>query len=779
MTSVARPFHRLPRLAALLIALSALSVTRQAYALPEDEPHRFRIERAPLEHVLMEITRVSGHSVSFASSLVQERLAGPIDGTMSAAEAARRALQGSGLALAALPDGTLTVVTTTSAMGADNAADADPNAQPRDVGTLPPSEVHSAVDQGFAVFSTSAITRVEMPMTSMPHAVNTITHGLLASQQPTSLSAALAQAGVTSVLTDPTAPPLFAIRGYMTDTISVDGLPDKLASLRPIEAVEEINVVKGPNADVAGVTMAGGAINASLKAPSATTQRSVAVEVGSHAERKIVADLAGAIGPNGLSYRVVALNDTTANSDAGYAGHRVSYGYAALGWHDSATDITVGVESLSNRQPVQSATFALNGAPARLPAQSPLGNADDRVQGNGSRVYYTVSRSLSDDWAVHSRASYESVTEESVQWHMGAASNNVVPTTMLGLGYRTDSHIWAMSNELTGELSQGALRHAFTLGWDELHERQDLLVPGAITVASQDPFAPVLLPAATFVPGMRLSQTVRQSVFRLRDRVSIGERWEVSASVRANDYVAKLPHAQQQGLVWTPAVGLLYKLTPHASWFTDYSRGFQINTGYFYNGSIMDPERSRQLETGLRWENTSHTLTAQAALYRIDANAVSVADVAHPGYYTQITDQTSQGVELSLQGKVAPGWETSLWLTAARVRGTLPGGFLPRAPARGAAMWTTYTVQSGALAGAGVGLGVNAQSGVDCYAETPFRVPGSVRVDSSLFWHQKDWRVDLFARNLFNARSYGNTLTSSFIPILPGRTLALRVTRNF
>jgi len=78
-----------------------------------------------------------------------------------------------------------------------------------------------------------------------------------------------------------------------------------------------------------------------------------------------------------------------------------------------------------------------------------------------------------------------------------------------------------------------------------------------------------------------------------------------------------------------------------------------------------------------------------------------------------------------------------------------------------------------------VGLGVNAQSGVDCYAETPFLVPGSVRVDSSLFWHQKDWRVDLFARNLFNARSYGNTLTSSFIPILPGRTLALRVTRNF
>ena len=768
LTSVAFAVRRRPRVTALLIALS---ITRHAYGLTEDDPHRFRIERASLEHVLMEITRVSGHPVSFASSLVKDRVAGPIEGTMTAVEAARRALQGSGLALAALPDGALTVVTTTAGAGDTEPA---PN-----IGTLPPSEVHGAADPGFAVFSTSAITRVEMPMTSMPHAVNTITNGLLTSQRPPSLAVALAQTGVTSVLTAPTAPPLYAIRGFMTDTISVDGLPDKLASLRPMEALEDINVIKGPNADVAGVTMAGGAINANLKAPTKTAQRSVTVEVGSHAERKVVADLAGAIGSNGLSYRVVALNDTTANSDGGYAGHRVSYGHGALGWHDSTTDITVGAETLSSRQPIQLATFALNGAPARIPTQTPLGNADDRITGNGTRVYYTLSHNLSDDWAVHSRASYETVSEESVQWRLGSAPANTVPNTMLGLGYRTDSHLWALSNELTGAFSHGALRHTLTLGWDELHERQDMLTPGGYSVAAQDPFAPVLLPPAVFIQGMPLSQTVRQSIFRLRDRIAIGDRWEVSGSIRANDYVAKLPHAHLQGVAWTPAAGVLYKLTPHTAWFADYSRGFQINTGYFYNGNAMQPERSRQLETGLRWENTARTLTAQAALYRIHASNVSLADVAHPGYYTQITDQTSQGLELSMQGTVAPGWEAALWLALSRISGALPGGVLPRTPTRGGSLWTTYTVQGGALAGMGAGLGINAQSGVDAYGQTPYRLPGAVRFDGSLFWHRKPWRVDLFARNIFNVRAYENTLTGNFIPILPGRTLALRVTRDF
>ena len=769
MTPLPITLLRLSGLAAVLIALS---VAQQAHGMAADEPQRLHIERSTLEHVLMEITRLSGQPVSFASSLVKDRWAGPIDGTMTAADAARVALQNSGLALSVLPDGTLTVVE------AGNAG--TPDAQPRDIGALPPSEVHGVGDTGFAVLSSSAITRVEMPMTSMTHAVNTVTRGLLASQQPTSLNAALAQAGVASVLADPTAPPLYAIRGYLTNTISVDGLPDKLASLRPVDALEEIDVIKGPNADVASVAMAGGAINASLKAPTVAAQRSVAMEISSHTGRKAVADLAGAIGANGLAYRMVALKDTTADSDAGYAGHRVSYVHAALGWHDSATSITAGIESLTSRQPVPPATFALGGAPARVPMQLPFGNVDDRVEGSGTRVYYTASRNLSDDWAIHSRASYESVREESAQWDLGSASSyNATPNnTICGLR-QTESHLWALSNELTGTLSHNAVRHTFTLGWEEIQERQNLTKPGFIAQVTQDPFAPVPLPEATFVPGNRLSQTLRQSIFRLRDHISIGDRWEVSGSIRANNYVALLPHMELRGVAWTPAVGVLYKLTPTTAWFADYMRGFQINTGYFYDGTGTQPERSRQVETGLRWENAHHTLTAQAALYRIDAKNVSLADVSHPGYYTQLAEQTNQGVELSVQGTVARGWEASLWLSASRMSARLPGGYVPGVPARNAALWTTYTIQSGVPAGAGVGLGISAQGRADAHGDVSFRVPGAVRVDSSLFWHRKRWRIDLFARNVFNVRTYGNTLSSSYIPILPGRTLALRVTHNF
>jgi outer membrane receptor protein involved in Fe transport len=749
---------------ARLLGLAALFAVQYAHAAPPGT-WDFSIERAPLERVLMEIARVSGQPMSFPSGLAKDLSAGPIRGTMSAQQAAQQALKDSGLQLATLPDNTLTIVPAPDA--------------PRDIGTLPPAEVRARAGSDFAVFTTGFATHIETPITSVPHAVSTLTRNLLASQNAPSIADALALAGVSSMSLDPTATPRYATRGFMTGQITVDGQPDKMASLRPIEAVEDVSVIKGAHADIGGTPTAVGAINANLRAPAVMPQRTVTVEIGSHAERKAVVDLAGPIGSTDLSYRTVALQDTTANSDSGYAGRRKSYGLAALGWRDAETEVTVGLESAASRQPMPPATFALNGAPVRLALQSPLGNADDNVQSRASRGYYKVSRTLSDDWSLHSRGTYETLTQQSVLWHLAPVINNTAPSLTFNLGDRSDNTAWAISNELTGKFAHGPFEHALTLGWDEFHERQDMAFAATPMLMPQNPFAPVLLPPATFVPGLQVSQSVQQSVFRVRDQVAIGDRWELSGALYVNDYVAKLPRAQLQGTAWTPSVGLLYKLTPHTAWFADYSRGFRLNTGYFDPCETLLPERSRQLETGLRWADANRGLTMQAALYRIDAHNVRLVDVAPAGYDTQIAKQSSEGLEVSMQGSVTSGLDTSLWVALSRVSGVSSTGFLPQAPFLSGSLWATYTMHAGQLKGAGAGIGITGQRGAPCYGDTPFRMPGFVRVDTSLFWHQKSWSVDLFARNLFNIRAYGNAQSGNFIPVQPGRTLTLRVTRSF
>lgn len=59
---------------------------------------------------------------------------------------------------------------------------------------------------------------------------------------------------------------------------------------------------------------------------------------------KVVVDLVGVIGVNGLLYCFVGLNDMMIDSDVGYVGYCVSYVYVVLGWSDSVISIIVGIE---------------------------------------------------------------------------------------------------------------------------------------------------------------------------------------------------------------------------------------------------------------------------------------------------------------------------------------------------------------------------------------------------------------------------------------------------
>ncbi|MGM3408175.1 STN domain-containing protein [Ralstonia holmesii] len=148
----------------------------------------------------MEIAQVSGQPMSFPSGLAKDLLAGPVRGAMSAQQAAEQALKDSGLQLTTLPDNTLTIV---------RAPD-----EPRDIGTLPPAEVRARAGSDFAVFTTGSVTHVETPITSVPHAVSTLTRDLLTSQNAPSMADALALAGVSSVSLDPSAPPTVRHAGF-------------------------------------------------------------------------------------------------------------------------------------------------------------------------------------------------------------------------------------------------------------------------------------------------------------------------------------------------------------------------------------------------------------------------------------------------------------------------------------------------------------------------------------------------------------------------------------
>jgi len=99
-------------LAMLLAAAWALSLGSDGWAAAEPAPPaRYAIElpAQPLSEALHAIARKTGSSVLFDPAAVSGLMAGPVSGQFSAAEAIARALQGSGLVIDVMADGSIVV----------------------------------------------------------------------------------------------------------------------------------------------------------------------------------------------------------------------------------------------------------------------------------------------------------------------------------------------------------------------------------------------------------------------------------------------------------------------------------------------------------------------------------------------------------------------------------------------------------------------------------------------------------------------------------------------
>lgn len=105
------PRHCAPRVRTAVLALAWAVSLAAATAPAVAQQQRYRIEQPaqPLADTLLGIARQTGASVLVDAALVQGLRAGPVSGELTAVEAIDRALQGSGLAMEILHNGTLVV----------------------------------------------------------------------------------------------------------------------------------------------------------------------------------------------------------------------------------------------------------------------------------------------------------------------------------------------------------------------------------------------------------------------------------------------------------------------------------------------------------------------------------------------------------------------------------------------------------------------------------------------------------------------------------------------
>jgi iron complex outermembrane receptor protein len=306
------------------------------------------------------------------------------------------------------------------------------------------------------------------------------------------------------------------------------------------------------------------------------------------------------------------------------------------------------------------------------------------------------------------------------------------------------------------------------------------------------------------------------------DLISLDPKWKLSLGLRTahertrtleDRSINKDYHASSDKAA-IPSVGLLYEPTHQWTVYTSYAESYVPSQAAYLNSAgqpgTFTPITGKQMEVGVKTENLfEHRLSASIAAFRIKRlnTLIAVANSDQIAYfgkacsnvpagescYYQGTEEESKGVELELNARPLPNWQTTFgysFLNATISKAPIAaqsGARLLNTAKNSANLYSSYDIPSGWARGLGLRVGVvytGDRAGTLPTATLPtiLSLPSYTTVDVGL-----NYAVDRYAFNLKVANALDKVYyqsigqgTNGVNQLAPGAarlvTLSMRIT---
>jgi TonB-dependent siderophore receptor len=414
--------------------------------------------------------------------------------------------------------------------------------------------------------------------------------------------------------------------------INVVGLPyDK----------ERVEVLKGANALLYGITSPGGIVNFVMKRPTADPYESLSVSGASTGQVIGALDVSRRFGPdNQLGVRV--------NLAAGHVASFVDFtgGPKALGSLTADWDPTSRLSfkldfEKFDQDAIDQAVLALGKAVKGVIPLPSLARYDptplrsglwDKNQTDGTNVLLSAHYDITDSWSALLEAGHSEVFRTRI---LGQISAYNLQSGQGTLTYtetpKTEGVNKYLKAELNDRLEVGIVENELAIGVNR-NDRDNTNPVTTQYTTTQNIYTPIVVPA----PGpIKKYQNVPQNSYDFGpyvfDTLSFFERLHLVGGVRYLTYNAD--YAQATGASykakteqWAPAGGAIFDLTPKVSLYSSYMKALSETgvapIGAVNYGSVLPPETSTQEEVGIR-TNQLYGVTASLGYYYFsEANAV-------------------------------------------------------------------------------------------------------------------------------------------------------------
>ena len=538
----------------------------------------------------------------------------------------------------------------------------------------------------------------------------------------------------------------------------LDGVRDDVQYYRSLYNLEQVEILRGPNALLFGRGGTGGIINRVTKKAVLDEQfGSFDMGADSFGAFDFAVDYNVSTGEKS-ALRINFHSDTLENHRDYYDGDRYGFNPTLRLEISPATTLDLSYEHADHERFIDRGVPTLNGEPVEAFEEIVFGDTDTNLQTLRADIYRAnLSHEFSDTRKGNLVVQYSDFQKLYKNYYASGYSGG---DTFTADGYLdpTERNNLIISGNIVNEFQTGSAKHTLLVGAEIIDTENENYRYNTFFITTEDDnevfnitrpinFGVNAAGVRTyndFTADLKSStqSDIEVTSIYIQDQIDVTDNFKVLLGGRLDNFditvrdIKNGTSESREDEEFSPRAGLIFKPQENISLYVSYAESFLPRSGEQFkkldaNAARLDPDVYESTEVGVKWDiRPGLSFTAS---YFDSEQTIATRD-SDTGENSEIVGLQVDGIELELKGQVTE--KLSLAIGYSDLDGETAKGGEPREiPEYTASLWATYEVNDRF----GIGLGITSQGESNIKNDKPGLIlPDYTRVDFAAYYDLAD-----------------------------------------
>jgi len=549
----------------------------------------------------------------------------------------------------------------------------------------------------------------------------------------------------------------------------LDGVRDDVQYYRSLYNLEQVEILRGPNALLFGRGGTGGIINrVTKKAVLGDAFGSFDMGADTFGAFDFAVDYNVQTGENS-ALRINFHSDTLENHRDYYDGDRYGFNPTLRVQLSPQTTLDLSYEHADHERFIDRGVPTLNGQPVEAFEEIVFGDTDTNLTTLRADIYRAnISHEFSDTQKGNFVIQYSDFAKMYKNYYASGYSGG---NTFTADGYKdpTERTNLIISGNVVNEFQTGSVKHTLLVGAEIIDTENENFRYNTFFITTEDDnevfnitrpinFGVNAAGVRTYNDftadlKSKTASDIEVTSFYIQDQIDVSDNFKImlggrfdSFDITVRDIKNGTSETREDEEV-SPRAGLIFKPQENLSLYVSYSESFLPRSGEQFkslssSSARLDPDVFESTEIGVKWDirdNLSFTVSY------FDSEQTQAVRDSDTGENSEIVGLQVDGIELELKGQVSD--KLYLALGYSDLDGETGKGGEPREiPEQTASLWATYQVNDNF----GLGFGITHQGESNIKNDKPGLIlPDYTRVDFAAYYDiSEDLSLQLNVENI-------------------------------